>query len=452
MNRPNEAALRKFATGLQGSLVLPQDRDYEQLRRVWNHAVDAYPALIVRCAGSGDVRRAVEFARTHDLRLAIRSGSHSFAGHGVCSGGMVIDLSLMKQASINPQAGMVRIEPGIRGYELDLIVQAFKLVVPLGSCPAVGVAGYALGGGESSLTPKFGYACDNLLKVELITADGELLTASAEQNADLFWGLCGAGANFGIAVGLEFQLHPQQKVLSGHLKYPLHQAKTVLKFVNDYAPTMPDELFLNLAVLPHAEERLVDVSVVWPGAPERGAQALHSLRTFLTPSEDTIEIRDYLDEQRAGADAPGEGDYSSHRRAGHLEQLSASVIETIIEHAADAPAKSCGITMIYWHGPWSAQPRDNAFGFRRCGYQYWIHSYWQAQQDEPRAIEWVERFFAAMVRHSTGAVYVNDLKEEGAERVRAAYGDKLPRLQSLKRKYDPHNIFRVNQNIVLDEA
>ena len=164
----------RLQPALQGRLVLPEDRDYEQLRRVWNHAVDAYPALIVRCAGSGDVRRAVEFARTHDLRLAIRSGSHSFAGHGVCSGGMVIDLSLMKQASINPQAGMVRIEPGIRGYELDLIVQAFKLVVPLGSCPAVGVAGYALGGGESSLTPKFGYACDNLLKVELITADGEL--------------------------------------------------------------------------------------------------------------------------------------------------------------------------------------------------------------------------------------------------------------------------------------
>jgi hypothetical protein len=213
---------------------------------------------------------------------------------------------------------------------------------------------------------------------------------------------------------------------------------------------MPDELFLNLAVLPHADERLVDVSVVWPGEPERGAKALHSLRTFLKPAEDSIEVRDYLDEQRAGTDAPGEGDYSSHRRAGHLEQLSEAVIETIIEHAADAPAKSCGITMIYWHGPWSAQPRDNAFGFRRCGYQYWIHSYWQAKHDEQRAIDWVERFFAAMARHSTGAVYVNDLKEEGAERVRAAYGDKLPRLQSLKRKYDPNNVFRVNQNIVLD--
>jgi len=187
LNRSNEPALRKFATALQGSLVLPEDHDYGQLRRVWNHAIDAYPALIVRFAGSGDVRRAVEFARIHDLLLAIRSGSHSFAGHGTCSGGMVIDLSLMKQAFIDPTAGIVRIEPGVRGYELDLVVQAFKLVVPLGSCPAVGVAGYALGGGESSLTPKFGYACDNLSKVELITAGGELVTASAEQNADLFW-------------------------------------------------------------------------------------------------------------------------------------------------------------------------------------------------------------------------------------------------------------------------
>jgi hypothetical protein len=195
-----------------------------------------------------------------------------------------------------------------------------------------------------------------------------------------------------------------------------------------------------LTVLPHVEERLVDVSVVWPGEPELGTQALFSLRTFLKPSEDSIEVRDYLDEQHAGADAPGEEDYSSHRRAGHLEQLSPAVIETIIEQAADAPAKACGITMIYWHGPWSAQPHDNAFGFRRRGYQYWIQSYWQAEHDEPRAIEWVEHFFATMLPHSSGDVYVNDLKDEGAERVRAAYGDKLPQLQALKRKYDPSNV------------
>ena len=363
----------------------------------------------------------------------------------------MIDLSLMKQTSINPQAGMVRIKPGIRGYELDLIVQAFKLVVPLGSCPADGVAGYALGGGESSLTPKFGYACDNLLKVELITADGELLTASAGGMLT-YSGAVRCRSQLRHRGGLAFQLHPQQKVLSGHLKYPLHQAKTVLKFVNDYAPTMPDELFLNLAVLPHAEERLVDVSVVWPGAPERGAQALHSLRTFLTPSEDTIEIRDYLDEQRAGADAPGEGDYYSHRRAGHLEQLSASVIDTIIEHAADAPAKSYGIAIIYWHRPWSAQPHNNAFGFRRCGYQYWIHSYWQTKQDEQGAIEWVERSLRPWFRIQPVRSMSMTLRKKVRNRCGRLMATSCRGCDSLSISTIPSNIFRVNQNIVLDEA
>ncbi|HEX4211670.1 MAG TPA: FAD-dependent oxidoreductase [Candidatus Binataceae bacterium] len=403
--------------------------------------------MIAQCATRDDVRHSVEFARRYDLPLAIRAGGHSFAGHGVCDDGIVIDLSLMKRASIDPSSGIVAIEAGILAHELDYLTQAFSLAVPLGSCPAVGVTGYALGGGEGALTPKFGYACDNIMQVEIITADGQLLHADKNQHQDLFWAVRGAGANFGVVVSLAFQAHPVQKVLSGHFKYSIRQAAKVLAFIKDYAKRIPDDLFLIMAVLPHPGERMLDISVMWPGPPERGIKALRPLRKFLKPFQESIEVRDYLDEQRAGTDSPGEGDFASCRRGGHLEDLNDEAIAAIVEHASNSPSEASGITIIYWHGPWSAKQQDNAFGFRRTGYEYWIHSYWRAARERSGALAWVEAFFAAMTGFSTGAVYVNDLENEGEERVRAAYGDKYERLQQIKGRYDPDNLFCVNQNI-----
>jgi FAD/FMN-containing dehydrogenase len=389
----------------------------------------------------------MELAREHELLAAARAGGHSFAGHGVCEDGIVIDLSRMKRAIINPPKKSVQIEPGVLGSELDCMTQAFKLAVPLGSCPSTGVVGYALGGGAGSLTPKFGYASDNIIQCELITADGQKIAARLGEHEDLFWALRGAGANFGIVTSLEFRLHPLEQVLSGHLRYPIRQATKVLAFVKDYASGIPDDLFLLMAVLPHPGDRMLNVSVVWPGDPRRGEKVLVPLRKFLRPIEDTIATRPYLDEQRAGSDNPGEGDYSTCRRAGHLENLSAATIELIVEHAKNAPTEASGITMIYWHGPWSSRPHDDAFGFRRIGYHYWIHSYWQRIKDGFRAQRWVKDFFSALAPYSSGAVYVNDLQDEGEERVRAAYGEKYERLRQLKQKYDPTNFFRVNQNI-----
>jgi FAD/FMN-containing dehydrogenase len=309
------------------------------------------------------------------------------------------------------------------------------------------VSGYALGGGESSLTPKFGYACDNIVGVQVVTADARVLAARDAENEDLLWAMRGAGANLGIASALEFRLHPIEKVFSGHLKYPIRQAKKVLRFLNEYAPGIPDDLFILAAVLPHPGERMIDLAVVWPGDEKQGERIVAPMRKFLKPFEDTIQTRAYLDEQRAGSDTPGEGDYSSHRRGGHFERLSDEVIEVIAEHASNAPHEASGITMMYWHGPWCSEPHDNAFGFRRVGYEYWIHAYWRIPGDRKRSSEWVEEFFAALRPISTGAVYVNDLENEGEDRVRAAYGEKFPRLQMIKRKYDPDNFFRVNQNI-----
>ena len=440
------AGVHSFAQSLTGAVVLPGDGSYGKLRRVWNHAINEYPAIIVRCANTDDVRRAVEFARHRDLLTAVRAGGHSFAGHGVCQDGMVIDLSPMKRAQIDPVAERVTIEPGVVAGELDLLTQAFRMAVPLGSCPTVGIAGYSLGGGESSLTPKFGYGCDNIIGLEVVTADGKVVRACESEHADLFWAMRGAGANFGVATALEFQLHAIETVLSGDLKYPIRQAKKILHFLDSFATTIPPELFLTAAVLPHPGERMLDVKVVWIGDRRKGERLLRPMRTYLKPFADTIKPKAYLDEQRAGFDVP-EGDFSSHRRGGHFARLSDDIIELITEHASNAPHEASGITMMYWHGPWCSRPYDNAFGFRRTGFEFWVHSYWKKARERKKSCAWVEEFFAALHPLSTGAVYLNDLMNEGDERVRAAYGDKYDRLSKIKRKYDPENFFRVNQNI-----
>lgn len=443
----SQRILCRFAEHFKGEIILPDDQRYSRARRVWNHAVNQRPQLIARCVNPEDVIRAIQFGVENQLLPAVRAGGHSFAGHGVCDGGIVIDLSLMTQVTIDPMSKLVRIAPGVLGNQLDHVAQAFKLAVPLGSCPSTGVVGYALGGGAGSLTPKFGYACDHITECQLIMADARHVTARPGEHEDLFWALRGAGANFGIVTSLQFRLDPIEHVLSGHLTYPIRQAAKVLTFIKDYVSGIPDDLFLLMAVLPHPGERMLNVSVVWPGDPRRGERVLAPLRKFLRPLEDTIEVRAYLDEQRAGSDNPGEGDYSTCRRAGHFENLSAESVEVIVEHATNAPTEASGITMIYWHGPWCLHSRDDAFGFRRVGYHYWIHSYWQHLKDGPPAQQWVNDFFSALAPYSSGAVYVNDLQNEGEERIHAAYQNKYERLTLIKRKYDPTNFFCVNQNI-----
>lgn len=444
MNIPGVA---RFTKSLTGEVILPQERKYANLRRVNNRAVNGHPAVIVRCANRKDVQLAIGFARDNGLLTAVRAGGHSFAGHGVCDGGLVIDLSPMKRIQIDPSHERINIEPGIVAGELDCLTQSFRTAVPLGSCPTVGVAGYSLGGGESSLTPRFGYGCDSIVSLEVVTADGKALVANARENRDLFWAMRGAGANFGVATSLEFQLHPIETVLSGSLSYPIRQARKILQFLDGFAPTITSDLFLIAAVLPHPGERMLDIKVVWTGGKKKGERVLRPLRRYLKPFKDTIAPKPYLDEQRGGYDVP-EGEHSSHRRGGHFKRLTADVIETIVEQASNAPHEASGITIMHWHGPWSAKPHDNAYGFRRTGFEYWIHTYWQKAGERQKSSRWVDEFYRAMTPLSTGAVYVNDLENEGQARVRAPYGDKYDRLSLIKRKFDPDNFFRVNQNII----
>jgi hypothetical protein len=446
LSKPSAVAIRKFKQALSGEVILPGDQQYGMARRVWNHAVSRRPAIIARCANERDVVRSVEFAGRHELLTAVRSGGHSFAGHGVCDGGMVIDLSAMKRSEVDPVLRRITIQPGVVAAELDCLTQAFRMAVPLGSCPTVGVAGYALGGGESSLTPKFGYACDNITRARIVTADGRVLTARENEHPDLFWAVRGAGANFGVVTSISFRLNSIESVLSGHLSYPIRQARKILRFLNEFAPTISADLFLLAAILPFPGERMLDIAVVWTGELEKGERLLRPLRTYLKPFKDTIKAKSYLDEQRDASDVPM-GNHASHRKSGHFEVLTDGIIDVIAEHASKAPSEASGITMMYWHGPWCSKPQNNAFGFRRTGYEFWVHSYWQKAAERKKSWTWVEEFFAAMQPLATGAVYVNGLEQEDETRVRAAYGDKYERLAKIKAKYDADNFFRVNQNI-----
>ncbi len=438
--------LDQLKRSFRGEIISPHSSSYPRARQVWNRAVDKYPAIIARCINRDDVAAAIEFARIESLPLAVRSGGHSFAGHGVSDGALVVDLSPMKGAEIDQARAIVRIKGGMLSGEIDDLSRQYGLATPLGSCPLVGVTGYALAGGEGVLTPKFGFVCDNMTSAEIVTADARVLNASFAENQDLFWAIRGAGANFGVVTELELQLHPVATVLSGHLRYPLDRAREVLGFLDKYASEILDDLSLSVSVFRQSGEVVLDLGVVWPGDAEEGERVIQPLLESFNSIHNTMAVRNYFEEQKASSSNPPHG-AASRRRAGHFERLSDGTIDSILRHSANAPSQASGITMLYWHGPWCSKPRDDAFGFRRTGYEYWVQAYWDHDSERAAASVWGDEFFEALRPFSTGAVYVNDLEDEGPERVRAAYGDKYPRLVELKRKYDPGNLFRVNQNI-----
>jgi FAD/FMN-containing dehydrogenase len=440
-------SIQRLTNSIKGEVVLPSHPRYDSVRRVWNHDIDLRPAAVVLCTTEDDVVRTVEFAREHDLTVAVRSGGHSFAGHGVCDRGIVINLSMMRRVRLDVPARLVTLEPGVRGGELDQVTTAFGLAVPLGSCPMVGVMGFVLGGGAGSLTTKYGFGCDNMVCARLITADRAVVKASEDENRDLFWAVRGGGGNFGIVISLELRLHPIDKVLSGHVTYPIAKIKEVLQFLDEYVKDIPDDLYVIATVLPQPGPRMIDIGVVWSGDANEGKRILRPLRTFAIPAHDSIRVRPYVQEQQSGSDSPSEGNWASYRRAGHLPQLEPGALSVIANYAAAGPTETCGISMIYWHGKWCSPHHDNAFGFRRVGYGYWVHSYWQDPSDRAKSYRWVDEFHNALQPYASGAVYVNDLGIESSERVRSAYDVNYERLARIKTEYDPDNFFRINQNI-----
>ena len=438
---------------LRGELLTPADPGYDAARRVWNGMIDRRPALIVRCTGAADVIQCVKFAREHNLPVSVRGGGHSVAGNAVCDDGLMIDLTRMKSVRVDPARRSARAEPGVIWGEFDAETQAFGLATTGGQISTTGIAGLTLGGGWGHLARKHGLASDNLLAVDIVTANAEFLTASATENEDLFWGLRGGGGNFGVVTSLEYRLHPVGPVLGGIVAYPFAKAKEVLKLYRELTAAAPDELASGLVLLSLPDGTPVTgVVVCYNGPIETGERLLKPLREFGPPLMDQIGPIPYTAAQKL-IDAFYPTGLQSYWKSSFLRNISDQVIDIMVTYCAQRPTPLChGLIEHQLGGAVSRFARDaTAFPHRDVQYSFMSLGVSTGRAEIDSCARWASEFWEAMRPCSTGSVYVNYLgreADEGAERVKAAYGPQTyQRLVSLKNKYDPTNLFRFNQNI-----
>jgi FAD/FMN-containing dehydrogenase len=456
-----EAAIQTFKDSLRGELLRPGDEDYEEARHVWNGMIDKHPALIARCTGVADVIAAVNFAREHELLVAVRGGGHSVAGHSTCDGGLVIDLSLMRSVRVDPKAGTARVEGGATWGDVDRETQLFGLATPGGVVSTTGVAGLTLGGGYGWLRRKYGLSCDNLLSADVVTADGRLLTASETEHADLLWGLKGGGGNFGIVTSFEFQLHPVgPEVMYAATMYPAEQAGKVLRAWRDYVATATKEVTSDAtlwSVLPIPEfptelhgRPIILVEGVYAGTVEDGTRILQSLRELDAPLLDLSGPLPYTALNSALDALLPAGAYHCYWKSLYLNDLSSEAIDAIVAWGVNRPSPMSLIPIRHLGGAMSRiGPQETAFGDRSAPFLLSIDSTWEDPGDTEQNIGWTRAFWADMQRFSGGATYFNfpGLLEEGEALLRKTFGANYERLVALKNKYDPANLFRLNQNI-----
>ncbi len=454
------AAIQAFAEGVRGLVLQPGDDGYDEARAIWNALIDRRPALIVQPTGAADVVDAVNFAREHDLVLSIKGGGHNVAGNAVNDGGIVIDLSQMRGVHVDPSTKTVRAQGGATLGDMDRETQLFGLAVPAGVVSTTGIAGLTLHGGAGHLRRKHGLSIDNLLSVDIVTADGELRRASATENEDLFWAVRGAGSNFGVVTSFEFQAHPVgPMVMVGAVFYPLEDAKSILPAWRDYMASAPDELSsvaICWSVPPHEPfppehhgSPVVVVAGAYAGAVEDGEPVVQPLRELGEPLIDLSGPWPWLGLQ-SGFDAlfPKGGLYYWKSRA--LAELSEAAIDEIAEFASRRPSPLTDI--ILWHQGGAMSRVDEAstaYGGRDAAFLVTGEVNWTDPAQNDEGIAFGREFWAAMGKHSTGGLYLNfaGLGEEKEELVKAGYGANYERLTELKAKYDPENLFRMNLNI-----
>jgi hypothetical protein len=463
MFRPRQCALdpralTELGTRLRGRLIRPGDASYELQRHVWNGSIDRYPASIARCADAADVATALGFARTHGLLVAVRSGGHSFPGHSVCDDGVVIDLSLMKGIRVDPDARTARVQAGVLWGELDQATQAYALAVTAGIVTHTGVAGLTLGGGLGWIMRKCGLTVDNLLSVDMVTADGESVTASATVNPDLFWGVRGGGGNFGIVTEFEFRLHQLgPDLIAGPVLWPMEDAPKVLRFYRDWVADCPDEL-MTIVVQRRAPDlpsvprnlvgrRVIAVTTCYAGPVEDGERVLRPLKSFGRPLLDLCQPKPYLVHQSMFDPGYPHG-WWYYLRACDVAELTDDVIDIIAEHGRRIVSPISGVALWQMGGAVARVGKDEtAFSGRGAGFTFNINGNSYSAEGFDAEREWARGYWSALAPYHS-SVYVNFLMDEGQERVRQAYGPaKFDRLKALKRTYDPDNVFRLNQNI-----
>jgi FAD/FMN-containing dehydrogenase len=444
----NMHSLDSFRGRLRGDLLRANDPGYDKARRVWNALVDRRPGLVARCKGPSDVAAAIQFGCEHELLVSIKGGGHNIAGTAVCEGGLMLDLSAMTAIRVDAAARSARAEAGALGGDFDRETQAFGLSAPVGTVSTTGIAGLTLGGGQSWLTSKHGFAIDNLLSVDIVTADGVLRTANSTQFEDLFWAIRGAGHNFGAVTSFEYRLHPVGPVLGGLIVHPLSDAVKVLQFYRDFTSEQPDDLQTWAGILSAPDGTKVVVLIpCYAGPLDNGERLLAPLQGFGTPLADTIAPISYVSMQSA-FDFVFPPDRLDYWKTGLTRSIGDDLILAAVEYAAQAPSPHSGILFKEFHGAYSRVGRtDTAYYHRDKQYELIALSVWENPEDTERNVVWTRELFAKWGPHLADAAYVNDLGDEGEERVRYAYGDNYPRLMALKDKYDPTNFFRLNQNI-----
>jgi FAD/FMN-containing dehydrogenase len=455
-------ALSELEASFAGELVSPDDATYDRSRAVWNGSIDRRPALIARCTCAADVSAAVTFARRAGLPLAVKSGGHSFPGQSVCDDGVVVDLGPMKGVDVDPQAGTARAEAGVLLGELDRETQAHGLAVPAGIVTHTGLAGLTLGGGIGWLQRKLGLTIDQLLAVDLITAEGELVRASEAENPGLFWGVRGGGGNFGVVTQFEFRLNPVgPTVVAGPVFWPMEDSPDVLRFYRDWIAAAPDDLMTivihrKAPALPFIPSELhgkpvVAVVCCYAGSVEEGEEAIAPLKAFGSPVLDLCEPKPFLEHQAMFDPSFPHGRWY-YMRACDVAELTDEVIDITVEHAMRIRSPLTAFPIWQMGGAISrVGDGETAFSGRGAGHTFNITAATAGRDGFDEERDWVRDFWSALEPHHTSGVYVNFLMSEGEERVREAYGaQKYERLKALKRRYDPDNLFRLNQNIPPD--
>jgi FAD/FMN-containing dehydrogenase len=455
-----EDAVENLKGQIQGDVLLSSDDEYDQARKIWNGMIDKHPALIVRCTGPADVIDAVKFARKHNILVSVRGGGHNVAGNALVDDGMVIDLSQMRGIHVDPKSRTVRAQAGATLGDLDRETQVFGLSVPSGIVTTTGIAGLTLGGGFGYLARKHGLSIDNLISVDMVTAEGKFMTVNETEHEDLFWGLRGGGGNFGIVTSFEYRLQSIGPiVLGGMLLHPMEDAPEFLRFYRDFIANAPDELtvvpVLRLAPpAPFLPEEVhgkpvVGIIVLYAGPIEKGEKLIAPLRQYGTPLVDGIGNKPFRVLQSL-LDASARPGLNYYVKSEFLPALSDDMIDTLVEHASKITSPQSVVAGFHLGGAVSRIDEDaTAYSHRDASYSLIINSAWIDPNESEKHIQWTREFWKALKPFSSGGAYVNfQSRDEGEDRVKDTYGTaKYERLSKLKQKYDPLNFFRRNQNI-----
>ena len=445
----NQASIVDLSARFLGVLLRPDQSGYDEVRRVHNGMIDRRPALIAGCVGNADIVDAVNFARTQGLELAVRGGGHNVAGRAVCDDGLMLDMSLMKGIHVDPVRRTARAQGGVTWREFNRETQAHGLATTGGVISTTGIAGLTLGGGLGWLMAKHGLAMDNLVSAEVVTASGDIVRASREENADLFWGLQGGGGNFGAVSWLEYRLHPVGTVTSGLIAHPVDRARDVLKFFREITSGLPDDLTIFGGLLHAPDGAQIAVMIVCHCGPLGEAEAaLQPIKKFGTPIMDAIGPTSYEATNRM-LDAGFPRGALNYWKSNFMMELSDQAIDTLISQFASCPSPMSGLLLEHIHG---AATRvgvgETAFPHRREGYNFLVVSEWLDPAANARNIAWARESYDVMRPCFAPGRYVNYLgDDDGEDAVAAAYGPNYQRLRALKAKYDPTNLFHLNQNI-----